>query len=46
MGQRAQQLFSQDNIAVLVGAPYAPPEQLVADYLGGMLQSGHNACDH
>ena len=46
MGQRAQQLFTQDNIAVLVGAPSSPPEQLVSDYLGGRLQSGRNACDH
>lgn len=46
MGQRAQQLFGRDNIAVLVGAPSVPPEQLVTEFLGGTLQVGQNACDH
>jgi len=46
MGQRAQQLFANDNIAVLVGASAETPEKLVADYLSGTLQSGRNACDH
>lgn len=46
MGQRAQQLFTQSGVKVLVGAPAESPEQLVADYLAGKLQSGTNACDH
>jgi predicted Fe-Mo cluster-binding NifX family protein len=46
MGQRAQQLFGQNGIKVLVGAPAESPEQLVSAYLAGSLQSGANACDH
>jgi len=46
MGQRAQQLFAAQNIAVMVGLPSETPEMLVAAYLAGTLQSGTNACDH
>jgi predicted Fe-Mo cluster-binding NifX family protein len=46
MGQRAQQLFTQSGVKVIVGAPAEPPEQLVSTYLDGDLQSGANACDH
>jgi predicted Fe-Mo cluster-binding NifX family protein len=46
MGQRAQGLFRQRGIEVVVGAPVAPPEQLVTDYLQGQLRSGDNLCDH
>jgi ATP-binding protein involved in chromosome partitioning len=46
MGQRAQQLFAQNNITVLVGAPVDTAENLVAAYLDGSLVSGQNACDH
>lgn len=46
MGQRAQQLFAEQNIAVVVGAPSAVPETLAIEYLSGTLQSGANACDH
>jgi predicted Fe-Mo cluster-binding NifX family protein len=46
MGQRAQQLFTAQNIAVVVGAPAGSPEDLAATYLKGTLQSGANACDH
>ena len=46
MGQRAQQLFAQNNIVVVAGAPSEPPEQLVSGYLGGKLETGDNACDH
>lgn len=46
MGQRAQQLFAEQNIAVVVGAPADEPETLVAAYLEGALHSGANACDH
>ena len=46
MGQRAQTLFQERNIAVVVGAPVCEPETLVADYLSGSLVSGANACDH
>ncbi|MDD5011256.1 MAG: NifB/NifX family molybdenum-iron cluster-binding protein [Phycisphaerae bacterium] len=46
MGQRAQQLFSQNQIEVVVGAPADTPENLISAYLNGTLQSGENACDH
>jgi Mrp family chromosome partitioning ATPase/NifU-like protein involved in Fe-S cluster formation/predicted Fe-Mo cluster-binding NifX family protein len=46
MGQRAQSLFAQHGIKVLVGAPSEAPEKLVADYLVGTLKSGENVCDH
>ncbi len=46
MGQRAQQLFAQNGITVVVGAPADTPEQLVSAYIGGTLDAGENVCDH
>ncbi|HBO43229.1 MAG TPA: ATPase [Planctomycetaceae bacterium] len=46
MGQRAQQLFTQNDIKVVVGAPGDTPENLVRAYLDGTLVSGQNSCDH
>lgn len=46
MGQRAQQLFSQNGIKVVVGASAEAPEALVSAYLNGTLQCGGNTCDH
>jgi len=46
MGARAQGLFAEQGIQVVVGAPAETPEKLVADYLRGTLQSGENICDH
>ncbi len=46
MGQRAQQLFEQDNIKVVVGVSGQSPEELVAAYLQGTLEAGDNICDH
>ena len=46
MGQRAQGLFVEHGIKVLVGAPAETPEKLVADFLAGTLQAGENVCDH
>ncbi len=46
MGQRAQDLFVQQGIQVVVGVPADTPEHLVADYLAGTLQVGSNVCDH
>ena len=46
MGQRAQQLFTQNNIEVIVGAPSEQPEKLVLAHLEGKLVSGENICDH
>lgn len=46
MGQRAQQLFTQNKIEVVVGAPSETPEKLVKAYLDESLVSGENICDH
>lgn len=46
MGQRAQQLFSENGITVVVGAPAETAEQLASAYLRGTLQAGENICDH
>ena len=46
MGQRAQQLFNQNQVDVLVGADADSPENLAAAYLNGTLQTGQNVCDH
>ena len=46
MGPRAQGLFSQRGIEVLIGAPCEDPEKLVRDYLAGTLEPGENVCDH
>ena len=46
MGQRAQELFAQQGIQVVVGAPAESPEKLITDYFAGTLQAGVNACDH
>jgi len=46
MGQRAQGLFSEEGIEVVVGAPAEDPKTLVLQYLAGNLVTGDNACDH
>jgi predicted Fe-Mo cluster-binding NifX family protein len=47
MGQRAQSLFHDHRISVVVGAPTGEaPEVLSRSYLAGTLQSGANVCDH
>jgi len=46
MGQRAQQLFAQNDIKVVIGAATSSPEELVSAYLGGTLETGDNICDH
>ena len=46
MGQRAHQLFVENGITVVVGAPAETPEQLASAYLSGTLHAGENRCDH
>ena len=46
MGQRAQGLFAQQGITVVVGARADTPENLVSDYLADKLTVGDNLCDH
>jgi len=46
MGQRAQQLFAQNDIKVIIGASDGSPEGLVSAYLENRLETGDNICDH
>ena len=46
MGMRAQNLFAEQGIVVVVGAPAGDPETIVKEYLAGTLQTGDNICDH
>ena len=46
MGQRAQAIFAEQDIQVIVGVPVGSPENVVRAYLDGKLQSGENLCDH
>ena len=46
MGGRAQDLFQQNRIGVIVGAMDTDPEKAVLNHLTGNLATGDNACDH
>jgi predicted Fe-Mo cluster-binding NifX family protein len=46
MGSRAQGLFAENGINVVVGASADDPKNIVMAYLNGTLQSGDNICDH
>lgn len=46
MGSRAQQLFAQQGIAVITGAPADGPERITHCWLADTLETGGNACDH
>ena len=46
MGSRAQELFSQAGIEVMVGAASTDPKEIVQSYLDGTLVAGQNICDH
>ena len=46
MGSRAQGLFQQNNIEVVLGAIESDPERAVLNYLDGRLATGDNICDH
>lgn len=46
MGMRAQQLFTQNRIKVVVGAVGGDPKKVVLDYMQGSLAVGDNICDH
>jgi ATP-binding protein involved in chromosome partitioning len=46
MGQRAHQLFTQNDIKVVTGAQSETPENLVSAYLQDALVTGENICDH
>ncbi len=46
MGQRALNLFAEQNINVEVGAEPKSPHDLVSDFLNRSLITGKNVCDH
>lgn len=46
MGSKAQQLFAQQGVTVVTGAPQADPENVVKLYLQDELVTGDNVCDH
>lgn len=46
MGSRAQGLFAENNIQVIVGATSGTAKELVESYLSETLKTGSNACDH
>jgi ATP-binding protein involved in chromosome partitioning len=46
MGSRAQSLFGQNGIQVVVGVTGGTPETIVHKFLAGRLTKGANICDH
>jgi predicted Fe-Mo cluster-binding NifX family protein len=46
MGSRAQALFNENRIEVVIGVLSDDPEQAVLDYIKGDLATGDNICDH
>ena len=46
MGSRAQNLFQQNRIKVVIGVLESNPEKVVLSYLNGDLDTGDNICDH
>jgi len=46
MGQRAQQLLSDNGIKVIIGASNGSPEEIVSAFLEDKLDTGDNICDH
>ncbi|NQT81850.1 hypothetical protein HQ563_02420 [bacterium] len=46
MGSRAQALFSEQGIRVVLGAAAKSPDEVVASYLDRTLETGENICDH
>ncbi|MCA1756741.1 MAG: ATPase [Bacteroidales bacterium] len=46
MGQKAQDLFAQNNIKVCMGVDGGDPAGLVKAYLKNELVTGDNLCDH
>ena len=46
MGQKAQQLFAQNNIEVYLGIAQGSAAELVENYLSNQLDTGNNLCTH
>jgi predicted Fe-Mo cluster-binding NifX family protein len=46
MGSRAQAIFNENHIEVVIGVLNDDPEKAILDYLKGELATGGNICDH
>jgi len=46
MGSRAQAIFRENHIEVIIGAREDDPEKAVLNCIAGTLVSGDNLCDH
>jgi predicted Fe-Mo cluster-binding NifX family protein len=46
MGSRAQVIFNENHIEVIIGVLNDDPEKAVLDYIKGELATGDNICDH
>ena len=46
MGSRAQELFRENHIDVIIGALADDPGEVVLGYVRGTLATGDNICDH
>ena len=46
MGQKAQVLFTQNNIKVHLGVISGTAKKLVEDHINNQLKTGGNLCDH
>ena len=46
MGSRAQSLFRQNRINVVIGSLESDPKKAVPSYLNRNLDTGDNICDH
>ena len=46
MGNKAHELFAQNDIEVCVGVNTDSPKILVEQYFNNQLQTGQNQCDH
>jgi predicted Fe-Mo cluster-binding NifX family protein len=46
MGMRAQGLFAENGISVVIGAASGAPEEVAKAYADGSLATGDNICDH
>jgi len=46
MGSRAQSLFNQNRIGVIINALESDPENAVLSYLPATLATGEDICDH
>ena len=46
IGSRAQGIFRENRIQVIIGTLEGDPEKAVLDYVEGRLATGDNICDH